>query len=160
MIRSGIFAFALALGCAAAAFMSGAPARAGETGEREAAPIIIGETLKLESQILGDAREINVWLPRGYAESDDRRLYLTIANDGGTMQASMNRLVAALETGAPDGLVRTFVDRSASETHAAIYHGAALDALRWLYAKPPYDYGPTPWFMTENGEPPAEADAE
>ena len=32
---------------------------------------------------------------------------------------------------------------------------AALDALRWLYATPPYDYGPAPWYMTEGGIPPA-----
>lgn len=85
----------------------------------------------------------------------DTRLYLTIADEGGAMQSGMDVLLAALR-GAPQGAVTwRFVDRSASETHATIYHGAALDALRWLYALPEPDYGPTPWyFLNEADRPP------
>lgn len=79
----------------------------------------------------------------------DTRLYLTIANEGGATQSGMDMLVAALRA-APQGAVRwRFVDRSASETHATIYHGAALDALRWLYGQPEPDYGPTPWYYLD-----------
>jgi uncharacterized protein len=75
-----------------------------------------------------------------------RRFYLTIADEGGATQSGMDALLAALRA-TPDQTVSwTYVDRSASETHATIYHGAALDALRWLYARPALDYGPTPWF--------------
>ncbi|WP_162806587.1 alpha/beta hydrolase [Sphingosinicella terrae] len=85
-----------------------------------------------------------------------RRLYLAVANEGGTMQDGVDRLRAALAERPPEGLEFRYADRSASETHATIYHGAALDALRWLYARPPLDYGPTPWFMIEGASPPAE----
>lgn len=86
----------------------------------------------------------------GRAQSD-QRLYLTIANEGGAMQAGMDRFVRLLQS-APSGSVTwRYVDRSASETHATIYHGAALDALRWLYAAPPYDYGPPAWYFEDSG---------
>lgn len=80
-----------------------------------------------------------------------RRLYLTCANEGGTMRAGLDELTAAI-TAQPDGLQWWFVDRAATDTHATILHGAALDALRRLYALPPYD-GPTPWFMIEGASP-------
>ena len=84
----------------------------------------------------------------------DRRLYLTVGNEGGTMQDGVDRLTAALQARPPKGLTWRYVDRSASESHATIYHGAALDALRWLYPAAPLDYGPTPWFMIEGAAPP------
>lgn len=82
------------------------------------------------------------------------RLYLAIANEGGATQAGMNRFLALLEA-APHGSVTwRYSDRSATETHATIYHGAALDALRWLYAAPEQNYGPTPWYYLEGANPP------
>lgn len=79
------------------------------------------------------------------------RLYLAIANEGGATQAGMDRFLALLEA-APNGSVTwRYSDRSASETHATIYHGAALDALRWLYGAPEPDYGPTPWYYLDAG---------
>ena len=75
-----------------------------------------------------------------------------MANEGGAMQAGLDRFIRLLEA-APEGSVTwRYVDRSASETHATIFHGAAEDALRWLYAAPPYDYGPTPWYLEDTGE--------
>lgn len=86
-------------------------------------------------------------------DARERRLYLAIANEGGTMQDGVDRLRLAL--GAAPGRVEAhYSDRSASETHATIYHGAALDALRTLYPTPPYDYGPMPWYMTNGAAPP------
>lgn len=84
-----------------------------------------------------------------------RKLYLTMGDEGGTMQDGLDRLISALETAAPVGLEWTYVDRRATETHATIYHGAALDALRKLFGYPPYDYGETPWYLIEGASPPA-----
>jgi predicted alpha/beta superfamily hydrolase len=86
------------------------------------------------------------------ANREDWRLYLTMADEGGTMQAGLDRLLTALQDtpGAPDW---RHVDRRDSETHATVFHPAALDALRWLYSYPPYDYGPTPWYLREDGSP-------
>lgn len=80
------------------------------------------------------------------------RLYLTMGDEGGTMQAGLDTLVAALEATA-DGPDYRYIDRRDSESHSTIYHGAALDALRWLYAHPPYDYGAPAWYLVEGGEP-------
>lgn len=81
-----------------------------------------------------------------------RRLYLTIGDEGGAMQAGMDKLRAALEANPRDHTEWLYRDQSEDETHATIYHGSALEALRWLYATPPYDYGETPWYYLEENE--------
>jgi hypothetical protein len=75
-----------------------------------------------------------------------------MGDEGGTMQAGLDTLIAALDAvpGAPE---YRYVDRRDSESHSTIYHPAALDALRWLYPHPPYDYGPAPWYLVEGGMP-------
>lgn len=83
-----------------------------------------------------------------------RRLYLSIADEGGTMRDGVDLFRAAVEA-APTRATLRFSDPSTGETHATTFHPAALDALRWLYATPPYDYGPTPRWMIEGGTPPA-----
>lgn len=84
----------------------------------------------------------------------ERRLYLAIANEGGTMQDGVDRFRQALAASS-SRVELHYSNRSAAETHSTIYHGAALDALRTLYPTPPYDYGPTPWYMTDGASPPA-----
>ena len=73
-----------------------------------------------------------------------RRLYLTMANEGYRMQDGLNLLVAALKAHAPDGLSWVYVDRSAQETHASVYHVAALDAFRLLFPEPTRIYRANP----------------
>jgi hypothetical protein len=75
----------------------------------------------------------------------DRRLYLTMANEGGTTQRSLDKLLAALRTPAAGALKWTYVDRRDSEHHGSIYHIAALDALRTLYPRPWRPGSPLPW---------------
>lgn len=88
--------------------------------------------------------------------ASDARLYLTIANEGAATQTGMDALVAALRTAPANSVTWRYVDRSASETHATILHGAALDAFRWLYGMPEGNYGPTPWYyLNEADRPPA-----
>ena len=74
-----------------------------------------------------------------------RRLYLTMANEGGTMRRGLDKLVAALRTPASGALKWTWVDRRHSEHHGSLYHLAALDALRTLYPKPHRPGSPLPW---------------
>lgn len=83
-----------------------------------------------------------------------RRLFLAVANEGGTMQSGADMLRHSLAAEAPPGFEWTYSDRSATHTHATILHDAALEALRRFYPQPPIDYGPTPWFMIEGAEPP------
>ncbi len=74
-----------------------------------------------------------------------RRLYLTLANEGGTMERGVATLLAALRSPASGALKWVHVDRRNSEHHGSIYHAAALDALRTLYLKPWRPGSPIPW---------------
>jgi len=68
--------------------------------------------------------------------NDARTLILTMGNEGAEAQSLMETLTANLREHARPGLTWTFQPRP-DETHATIYHGAALDAFRRLYAVPP-----------------------
>lgn len=68
--------------------------------------------------------------------NDSRSLILTIGDEGGEMQTAMDVLVSNLRDFAMPGLNWTYEPRP-TESHATIYHGAALDAFRHLYALPP-----------------------
>jgi predicted alpha/beta superfamily hydrolase len=74
-----------------------------------------------------------------------KRLYLTMANEGGLMQRGLDTLLKGLRTPAAGALQWTYVDRRNSEHHGSIYHAAALDALRTLYPKPWRPGTPLPW---------------
>lgn len=92
------------------------------------------------------------------AKHDDsaRHLYLTMGDEGGTMQGGLDLVMAAITANPPKGLVWKYVDRRASETHSSIYHGAAMDALKFSFGLPSPDYGPAPWYLVEGGQPPEE----
>ena len=62
-----------------------------------------------------------------------RRLYLTIADEGGAMQEGVDQLVQALKSRAPRDLDWTFIPM-APETHGTTFHPAALNAVRRLFA--------------------------
>lgn len=68
--------------------------------------------------------------------NDARTLILTIGDEGPEARALMDRLAANLRDHALPGVSWEFQPRP-SESHAAIYHGAALDAFRRLYAVAP-----------------------
>ncbi len=70
-----------------------------------------------------------------------RKLILTIADEGGEMQVAMDVLVASLTASAPTDLIWTYEPRP-QQSHATVYHGAALDALRALFPVPAAE--PTP----------------
>jgi hypothetical protein len=74
-----------------------------------------------------------------------RRLYVTMASEGGTMQRALDSLLAALRSPAAGALRWTYVDRRNSEHHGSIYHVAALDALRTLHPQPWRPGSPLPW---------------
>jgi predicted alpha/beta superfamily hydrolase len=78
-------------------------------------------------------------LPKG-----SRRLYLTLADEGYRHEEGVKQLIGALEKSAPSDLQWLFVDQGDTETHASIYHGAALDAFRAFYGTPSRIYLPGP----------------
>ncbi|MBC6981991.1 alpha/beta hydrolase [Caulobacter sp. 17J80-11] len=66
----------------------------------------------------------------------ERTLWMTVADEGDEMQARIDDVVAALKAKPPSGLKWSYAPRP-NETHATIYHAAALDALRALYGPKP-----------------------
>ncbi|MBC7986777.1 MAG: alpha/beta hydrolase [Sphingomonadaceae bacterium] len=74
----------------------------------------------------------------------DRRLYLTLADEGYRHEQGVALLVEALRRDAPEGLQWLYVPQGDHETHASIYHGAALDAFRAFYGEPTRLYRPGP----------------
>lgn len=79
-----------------------------------------------------------------------RRLYVTLADEGYRHEEGVEFLVDALTTAAPVDLRWLYVPQGDSETHASIYHGAALDAFRAFYGTPSRIYRPGPLL---NGRP-------
>ncbi len=61
-----------------------------------------------------------------------RRLYLTMADEGGNMQLGMDTFISSLQASAPASLQWSYTDRRNSEHHGSILHISALDALRRL----------------------------
>lgn len=68
--------------------------------------------------------------------NDPRTLILTMGDEGAEAQALMDALTGNLRDHALPGVTWTFEPRP-NESHATIYHGAALDAFRRLYAVAP-----------------------
>jgi predicted alpha/beta superfamily hydrolase len=52
-------------------------------GNDDVAPLVMGETFTIHSEILKESRRINVFLPRAYAESSELRLPVLCMPDGG-----------------------------------------------------------------------------
>ncbi|PHQ67901.1 MAG: esterase [Robiginitomaculum sp.] len=86
-----------------------------------------------------------------------RRLYLTMGDEAVLMQEGLDKLVAALEANTPEGLGWTYIERKDSESHASIYHVAALDAFRALYLVPARTGGSNPATFTNGIVPPLTA---
>lgn len=64
-----------------------------------------------------------------------RRLYLTIANEGGAMREGVDRLAASLKSNAPASLTWSYVPME-NEKHETTFHPAALAAVRQFFAVP------------------------
>jgi predicted alpha/beta superfamily hydrolase len=61
-----------------------------------------------------------------------RRLYLSIGDEGATMQEGMDKLVAALKAKPPAGLAWRY-DPMPAEHHSTIYDPSARIGLPWLF---------------------------
>ena len=116
-------------------------------------PALFDDYVAISPSLWWDAGRLSQQAPAKLAGAQpEGRLYLAIADEGGTMQAGVDAMRAAIAAAAPEGFEFIFSDRSASETHATIYHGEALAALRRLYPMPPWE-GKAPWWMMPDGAP-------
>ena len=87
-------------------------------------------------------------------EDRPRNLYLTMANEGGTMQRGLDMILNAIAKSGLKNLQLVYVDRRKTDTHSTIYHPAALDALKKFFPVPKPEPGETPWYLIEGGQPP------
>lgn len=71
-------------------------------------PLVIGDTLMLESRVLAETRRINVYAPPGYAESTTARLPVLVMPDGGLAEDFLH-VAGLLQVGVANGTVRPFL---------------------------------------------------
>ena len=102
-----------------------------------------------------DRRALRTGLSERLSRAAGKRLFVAVADEGGTMQDGVDRLRAAVAALPPGRVTLRYADHGRSATHGTVYHRAAEEALRWLYPAEPDDAGPTPWFMIEGASPPA-----
>ena len=81
-------------------------ASAADFGPRQ--PLVIGDTLMLESHALAETRRINVYAPPGYAESATARLPVLVMPDGGLAEDFLH-VAGLLQVGFANGTVRPFL---------------------------------------------------
>ena len=81
--------------------------------------------------LAGDARKVFDNYP-----TEEREIYLAIADEKGPMRDAMLSIVKALKKEKPKGVAWTFSDRPGLE-HATIYHREALEALVWAFPRKP-----------------------
>jgi hypothetical protein len=68
----------------------------------------------------------------GHGDFKGRRLYLSIGDEGTTMQEGLDRVVAALKSAPPKGLTWRYEPRP-TEHHSTIYDPSAKAGLPWLF---------------------------
>ncbi len=115
-------------------------------------PDAFDDYISISPSLWWDDRRLSKQAPALLAnhEASDRRLYLTMADEGGTMRLGLSEFLEALDE-ATNTVEVNFVDRENSDTHASIYHHAARDALSWMFGIPAEPYGDAPWYLVEGG---------
>lgn len=87
-----------------AVVLLGSPATA-QVAPRGRAPLTVGDTFTIASEILGETRRINVYVPAGYAESDTVRLPVLYMPDGGIGEDFLH-IAGLVQIGSLNGTMR------------------------------------------------------
>lgn len=82
---SGLYAL-----CFVLAFITNVHSHARSHSDERAVPLVIGETLTINSKALSETRRINVYLPPGYTKSAVTRLPVLYMPDGGISPRQSN----------------------------------------------------------------------
>jgi predicted alpha/beta superfamily hydrolase len=98
MLRSVLICLSLLLAVGPAHAQSVAP---------EPTPIVIGQSYALPSGLMGQTREVNVWLPADYAESNQAYPVLYLL-DGGQDQ-DFHHISGLAQLGSVNGVTRAFI---------------------------------------------------
>jgi predicted alpha/beta superfamily hydrolase len=83
------------------------PALSSETANR-AAPLVIGDTITMDSKALGETRHINVYLPPGYGEAENSHVPVLYMPDGG-MAEDFLHIAGLVQISVTNGTMRPFL---------------------------------------------------
>lgn len=83
-------------------------AQMGAFAPANVAPLAIGETFTIDSRVLGEVRRINVYMPPGYAASNDARLPVLYMPDGG-MDEDFLHIAGLVQVSVGNGTMRPFL---------------------------------------------------
>jgi predicted alpha/beta superfamily hydrolase len=75
---------------------------------KETAPLVIGDTFKIESKVLSETRRINVYLPPGYAEAAAKHFPVLYMPDGG-MAEDFLHVAGLVQVSVGNGTMRPFI---------------------------------------------------
>jgi predicted alpha/beta superfamily hydrolase len=76
--------------------------------KKDTSPLVIGETFKVASKILGESRRINVYFPPGYAEAPHARFGVLYMPDGG-MAEDFLHVAGLVQVCVGNGTMRPFL---------------------------------------------------
>ncbi|HEX7240751.1 MAG TPA: alpha/beta hydrolase-fold protein [Longimicrobiaceae bacterium] len=93
---------------AAVACLLTVPALGAAQAVEAAAPLVIGETLTIDSRVLGETRRINVYLPPGYADSAGARFPVLYMPDGGIAEDFLH-VAGLVQVSVGNGTMRPFI---------------------------------------------------
>ncbi len=96
----------LALALLATSVAGGAPAQSAPA--TAAAPLVIGQTFTIASQVLGEVRRINVYAPAAYADSPALRLPVLYMPDGGLAEDFLH-VAGLVQVSTGNGTMRPFL---------------------------------------------------
>jgi predicted alpha/beta superfamily hydrolase len=82
--------------------------RAPGDAKRDTSPLVIGETFKIDSKVLGESRRINVYFPPGYAEAPRARFPVLYMPDGG-MAEDFLHVAGLVQVSVGNGTMRPFL---------------------------------------------------
>ncbi|HEX6559901.1 MAG TPA: alpha/beta hydrolase-fold protein [Longimicrobiales bacterium] len=94
--------------CAPRPIASATGAQPDRTRASAASALTIGETFTMPSQLLGEVRRINVWLPPVYTDSPNVRLPVLYMPDGG-MAEDFQHVAGLLQVSIGNGTMRPFL---------------------------------------------------
>jgi predicted alpha/beta superfamily hydrolase len=80
----------------------------GASADEKAVPLVIGETFTIDSKVLSETRHINVYMPRGYADSSGARLPVLYIPDGG-MAEDFLHIAGLVQVSVSNGTMRPFL---------------------------------------------------
>jgi predicted alpha/beta superfamily hydrolase len=81
---------------------------AADNSKENASQLVIGETFKIDSKILGESRRINIYFPPGYAEMPNSRFPILYLLDGGLAEDFIH-VAGLVQVGVGNGTMRQFV---------------------------------------------------